>query len=78
MDYTADTLTITFSSGSTVNGTTACATVTIIDDDAVEGNHFFTVHLTGLELDPGGVYSGIIIGVPLYATVNIIDNDGTI
>ena len=68
--------TITFSAGSAVNGTTSCANVTIIDDDAVEGNHSFTVHMTGLELNPGGAYSELMTGAPLYATVNIIDNDG--
>ena len=74
----ANTLNVTFSAGSTVSGTTACADVTIIDDDAVEGNHSFTVHVTGLELDPGGAYSELMTGAPLYATVNIVDNDGTI
>ena len=71
-----DTLNVTFSAGSTVSGTTACANVTIIDDNAVEGNHSFTVHVIGLELDPGGAYSELMTGVP-YAVVNIIDNDGT-
>ena len=78
MDYSisspADTL--TFSAGSTVSGTTACVNVTIIDDIAVEGTHSFTVHVTGLELDPGGVYSELSIGTPPYAIVNIMDNDG--
>ena len=72
-----DTLNVTFSAGSTVSGTTTCANVTIIDDNAVEGNHSFTVHVTGLELDPGGAYSELMAGNPLYALVNIIDNDGT-
>ena len=72
-----DTLNFTFSAGSTVSGTTACANVTIIDDNAVEGNHSFTVHVTGLELDPGGAYSELMTGTPRYALVNIIDNDGT-
>ena len=72
-----DTLNVTFSAGSAVNGTTACANVTIIDDNAVEGNHSFTVHVTGLELDPGGAYSGLMIGTSSSALVNIIDNDGT-
>ena len=77
MDYSiSGPVTVTFSAGSTVSGTTACANVTIIDDDAVEGNHSFTVHVTGLELDPGGVYSELMTGTPSYATVNIIDNDG--
>ena len=77
MDYSiSGPATITFSAGSTVSGTTACANVTIIDDDAVEGNHSFTVHVAGSELDPGGVYSELMTGIPSYATVNIIDNDG--
>ena len=72
-----NTLTVTFSAGSTVSGTTACADVIIIDDNAVEGSHSFTVHVTGLELDPGGVYSELMIGTPPSASINIIDNDGT-
>ena len=71
-------MTVIFSAGSAVNGTTACADVTIIDDNAVEGNHSFTVTVTGLELDPGGEYSELRIGTPSSAQVNIIDNDGTI
>ena len=73
----ANTLTVTFSAGS-ISGTSSCAIVTIIDDDAVEGNHSFTVHVTGLELDPGGAYSELMVGTPPYAIVNIVDNDGTI
>ena len=77
MDYSiSNPATVIFSAGSAVNGTTACAVVTIIDDDAVEGNHSFTVHVTGLELDPGGMYSELMTGTPSYATINIIDNDG--
>ena len=73
-----ETLTVTFSAGSAVSGITACANMTIIDDNAVEGNHSFTVHVTGLQLDPGGAYSELVIGTPSYALVNIIDNDGTL
>jgi len=79
MDYSAtDPLSITFPAVSSVNGATACANVTIIDDDALEGNHSFTVTVSSLELSPGGVYSGLEIGTPSSATINIIDNDGTI
>ena len=78
MDYSiSDPVTVTFSAGSTVSGTTACANVTIIDDNALEGNHSFTVNVTGLELDPGGEYSELMIGTPPSATVNIMDNEGT-
>ena len=79
MDYgAADPLNVTFSAGSAVTGTTACANVMIIDDDALEGDHSFTVTVSNLELSPGGVYNGLVIGTPSSATVNIIDNDGTV
>ena len=47
----------------------ACLDFTIIDDDAFEGNEFFTIHLA---VDT----SGVNIGSFIYSTVNIIDNDG--
>jgi len=79
MDYSAaDPLSITFPAVSSVNGTTACANVTIIDDAALEGNHSFTVTVSSLELSPGGEYSGLEIGTPSSATINIIDNEGTV
>ena len=78
MDYTsANPLSVVFSATSSFTGTTACAAVTIIDDRALESDHFFTVTVTGLELNPGGVYSGLMIGMP-SAQINIVDNEGTI
>ena len=78
VDYSAaDPLSVTFPAVSSVSGTTACANVAIIDDAALEGNHSFTVTVSSLELSPGGVYSGLEIGTPSSATINIIDNDGT-
>ena len=79
VDYGAvDPLSVTFSAQPFFLGATACANVTIIDDDALEGNHSFTVTVSSLELSPGGMYSGLEIGMPSSATVNIMDNDGMI
>ena len=79
MDYSAaDPLSVTFPAVSSVSGTTACANVSIIDDDTLEGNHSFTVTVSSLELSPGGEYSGLQIETPSSATINIVDNDGTI
>ena len=77
-DYTsANPLSVVFSAGSSDTGTTACADVTIINDRALESDHFFTVTVTGLELNPGGAYSGLMFGMP-SAQINIVDNEGTI
>ena len=78
MDYSAaDPLTVTFSAGTTSSGDTACVNVGIIDDDALEGDHSFTVEISSLEL-PGGMYSGLTIGMPSSAPVNILDDEGRI
>ena len=44
----------TFPSGSTVNGNVACDTITIIDDDVLEGTHDFgfTIGGTSLAVQP--------------------------
>ena len=76
MDYSAaDPLNVTFASGSTNDGDTACASVMIMDDAALEGSHFFTVAVSNLELNPGGTYPGLMVGVPSSAPINIVDND---
>ena len=76
-DFSAsDALNVTFSAGSTSNGATVCADVVIIDDDALEGDHSFTVMLDRLILIPGGEYMGLTIGSPNSASVMITDNDG--
>ena len=57
---------IMFDRNSTVN-TTNCTSITIIDDQALEGTHHFTVHI---------LTSPIVSVVGhLSATVNIHDND---
>ena len=77
MDYSAvNPLTVVFVAGSTVSGAAACTNVTIIDDSALESNHFFTVTVNGLELDPGAAYSGLMFGMPSSVPINIIDNEG--
>ena len=79
VDYSAaDPLTVTFPAGTTSSGATACADVGIIDDQVLEGNHFFTVEISSLEPEQGGMYSGLTIGMPSSAPVNIVDNEGTI
>lgn len=49
------------------DGDTTCETITVVDDDALEGNHSFSVHLT----NPS---TGVVIGSHTYATAVIIDN----
>ena len=66
----ADPLTVTFNSGTTSSGDTACADITILDDDALEGDHSFTVQLTST------TPTGVTIGTDSSTTVTIQDNDG--
>ena len=69
-DYSvSDPLTVTFASGGVV-GSTACAPVSIIDDDSLEFDHGFTVSLSSI--NPNGV----TLSVPTDAAVNIKDNEG--
>jgi len=59
----------TFPSTTTMNGDTACDTITIIDDDVLEGPHDFSFLITGTSL-PG------ITLMDFFTTVNIEDDDG--
>lgn len=59
-------ITVTFPAGS-ANGASTCVTVTILDDDDLEGDHSFTLHLS----NPS---PGAIIGSHMYTTVDITDN----
>ena len=70
-DYSvSDPLRVTFASGGVVGGT-ACASVTIIDDDSLEFDHSFTVSLSSTNPD------GVTLSVPSSAiAVNIEDNEG--
>ena len=69
-DFTvADPLTVTFPTTS-VSEDTACADITIVDDDVLEGDHSFTVQLTST------TPTGVTIGTDSSTTVTIQDNDG--
>ena len=63
-----DPINIVFDRSSTVN-TTNCTSITIIEDQALEGTHAFTLHIVGISPPPA-----IIVG-HLYATVYIHDNN---
>ena len=65
----SDPLTVTFAPGGVV-GSTACASVTIIDDDSLEFDHGFTVSLSNTNPDR------VTLSVPTDAAVNIKDNEG--
>ncbi len=54
----------------------SCVTVTIIDDDAFESNHTFTVTLSSLEIDGGISDPNLAVTSPSSTEVTIIDNDG--
>ena len=54
---------------SSVNGTEQCAEIEIVDDRALEGEHYFTVEI--LSTSPP-----ISTDEPSKATVIILDNDG--
>ena len=69
-DFTvADPLMVTFPTTS-ASGDTACADISILDDDAFEGDHSFTVNLTST------TPTGVTIGTDSSTTVTIQDNDG--
>ena len=60
--------------GNASTGDTACVDIRILDDDALEGFHSFTV-----TLDSTTPSDGVTISTPsAAATVNIQDNEGTV
>ena len=64
----------TFASGTIMIGDIACASISIIDDSVIEGDHSFTVSLSGVS--PSGIAT---LSTELSnATVNIEDNDGMV
>ncbi len=71
-DYSAADMAITFPVGSS-NGNLSCANISIMDDEAIEGDHTFTLGFGDL-LAPGPAY--VTIGSPAELTVIIHDNDG--
>ena len=75
-DYTAaGPLQVTFSSGVAMLNDTVCASISIVDDDALEGTHSFSVHIVGVEVE-SCLPAQLSIGSPAYATVYICDNEG--
>ena len=76
MDYSAASpLEVTFTTGVATQGDTSCAQLTILDDDAFEGPHSFTVEVSLLEIESDGTDPLLTIGTMSSATVNIVDND---
>ena len=64
----AGTYEATFPSTTTINGDTACDTITIIDDDVLEGPHDFSFQIIGTT-PSGTTFAGQL------TTVNIEDNE---
>ena len=76
VDYSAEgPLEVTFVSGVSSQGDTSCAQLTILDDDAFEGPHSFTVEVSMVEIESDGTDPLLTIGTASSATVNIVDND---
>ncbi len=48
--------------------------IQLIDDEDVEGDHYFTVGFNASTVTPGS--SSVLIGSPGEIRVNIVDNDG--
>ena len=62
-------LNVSFASGS-MNGDTDCINITILDDDALEGDRSFTVSLNPPALP-------VKLTTPFSSPVTIFDNEGT-
>ena len=70
-DYSvSDPFTVTFASGGILSST-ACASVSILDDDSLEFDHSFTVSLSST--NPNGVTLSVLSST---TAVNIDDNEG--
>ena len=67
LDYVNVSSEYIFTSGSTSNAT-RCADISIVDDEALEGNQTFTVSLT--TSDPN------VVPGTNTTTIEIVDNDG--
>jgi len=70
-DFTPGVFEATFVAMSTSNGDTACDTITIIDDNVVEGDHSFEIQI--VSTDPL-----LSIINPVSAMVTIQDNEGDV
>ena len=77
-DYTtASPLEVTFVSGSALVNSTSCAQISIIDDDAFEGSHSFSVLVSTVEIETDGTDPLLTIGTLSSAAIYIEDNDST-
>ena len=54
----------------------SCLNITIVDDEAFEGDHNFTVNVQDVRLISGDPETLLMPGSASSATVTIIDNDG--
>ena len=73
-DYIVDVYEATFQSVTTMNGDTACDTVTIIDDSDLEGQHDVGFFISGASV--GGTSLSGIQFIGQFTSVEIEDNDG--
>ncbi len=80
MDYNAtDPLEVTFVAGVDVQGSSRCVDINIIDDQALEGPHNFTVTLDNFDIVDGSSNTAkISLWTPSTATVIIEDNECTL
>ncbi len=73
-DYEAsDPLTTAFLAA---GGNVSCVNITIVDDDAFEGNHTFMVRVDSVTLLSGVTEDLLMPGSASSATITIQDNDG--
>ncbi len=71
-------LQVQFVAGVDGQGDSACANITILDDDALEGPHNFSVILADFDLVGGTPDTArIFMGTPSSASVLMEDNEGT-
>ncbi len=79
LDYSlvVDPLQVQFVAGVHGQGDSACANITILDDNALEGPHNFSVTLADFDLVGGTPDTArIFMGTPSSASVLIEDNEG--
>ncbi len=80
MDYNATgPLEVTFMAGLDGQGSSRCMDINIIDDQALEGPHNFTISLVDFDIVGGSPNTAkIFLWTSSTATVVIEDNEGTL
>ncbi len=80
MDYNVTgPLEVTFVAGLDGQGSSHCVDINIIDDQALEGSHNFTVFIEDFDIVGGSPNTAkISLWTPSTATVVIEDNEGTL